>query len=137
MNVLRHVRALYGHTAGVMDQMRLAPLWRHSPEHFRGDTDCREACGDILDDERIRGDHCSIANSYRPNDTRLASDVDMIANGRPAWSRSCANGAHVINCAVSPDLGSAMHSDRATMRDDQPWSDLSVGVNVDQCHHHE
>jgi hypothetical protein len=106
-------------------------------EHPGGDTDCRAACGNVADNQRIRGDHCTVANGNRSNDARVASDQDVIADAGSAWSRSGADGAHMMECAVGPDLGGAVHSDGTAMRDDQAWADLSVGVEVDVCQHRQ
>lgn len=116
---------------------RRTPRGRHFREHFRGDTDCCEACGNIADNQGIRGDHCAIANGHRANNAGVATDVDMIAYRSSTWSRSCANGAHMMKCAIGTDLGGVVHSDRTAMRDNQTWSDLGIGVKVDKCQHHE
>jgi hypothetical protein len=91
----------------------------------------------MVDNQGIRSDHCTIANVHRANDACVAPNINMVAYGGSAWSRSCANRAHMMKCAVGSDLGGSMDTDGTTMGDDQAWSDLSVGVNVDQCHYHK
>ncbi len=113
---------------------RRAPRGRHLREHFRGDTDCCEARGNVADNQGIGGDHCAFANGHRANNAGVATDVDMITYRSSAWSRSCADGAHMMKRAIGSDLGGEVNPDWTAMRNNQTWSDLSIGVNIDKCY---
>src|ERR1700733_5540080 len=61
----------------------------------------------------------------------------MIANRSATRPGSCANRAHMMKSTVSTDLGGTMHADRTAMRNNETWSDFSVGINVDHCYNGE
>src|ERR1700690_2883206 len=90
---------------------------RFYSKHSSRDTDCGEAWGDVTQDQGVRGNHRIVADGHRANDARVASDVDVIADGGAAWSRSATNSAHMMKRTVDSDLAVTIHSDRTTMRD--------------------
>jgi hypothetical protein len=67
----------------------------------------------------------------------MAPDENMIAYRSSTWSRSCANGAHMMKSAVGPNFGGSVHSDRTAMRNNETRPNFSVGVNVDKRHYDE
>ena len=67
----------------------------------------------------------------------MAPNEDVIAYRSSAWSRPCANRAHMMKSTVGANLGGSMHSDRTAVRNNKTRSNLSVGINIDHCHYDE
>ena len=112
-----------------------ATLPPHLRQNSSRDSHCRCARGDVGNYQSARSNRGTIPYGHCANDARVASDKDVIAYGSSPWSRPCSDSAHVVDSAVGPDLGARMHPHRANVRNEQTRADLSIGVNINVCHH--
>jgi hypothetical protein len=70
-------------------------------------------------------DSASIANTDRPQDLGIRSDLYIVAqNGSPVFVAAIADRDALAECTIASDPSSLMYENAAKMPDAEAWSDL-------------
>src|SRR5262249_52647350 len=108
------------------------PASRHRPGR---NTDHRGTCRNIGDNKRIRPNRRIIADRDGSNNTRMATDPDMIPNDGSGRLGARPDSAYVVPGTIRSDFGSAVHANRTGMSDEETRPDAGTMVNTDVRYH--